>query len=102
MGIQCESPEHRFSLRSGVDLDNGVELDVWLSYVDKLPADTQQILSYWTMDARIGWRINASWEVALVGQNLLESQYPEFVSEIFVVWPSEIERGVYGKATWRF
>lgn len=97
-----DSPEQQFSLRSGVDLSHGLELDVWIRYVDELSAETQNISSYWTMDARIGWRVNSSWELALVGQNLFLSRHPEFVSEVLGIWPAEIERSIYGKAIWRF
>ena len=100
--IEGESPEHQISLRTGVDLNFGLTLDFWLRFVDELPASSQQVPSYWTMDARIGWRIHPNWEVALVGQNLFEPRHTEFVSEAIGIWPAKIERSVYGKVTWRF
>ncbi|MBI5895541.1 MAG: TonB-dependent receptor [Desulfobacterales bacterium] len=97
-----QNPEQQFSLRSAMDFSHGFELDLWLRYVDKLPADLQSIPDYWQLDARIGWQATRSWSFDLVGQNLLEDRHPEFSAELFGVPRAEIERGVYFKATWRF
>ena len=52
------------------------------------------------MDARLGWRPNDQWEFSIVGQNLLQAHHLEFVSQTTIV--SEVNRGVYGQAIWRF
>ncbi|MFZ1986073.1 MAG: TonB-dependent receptor [Desulfatitalea sp.] len=100
--VEGENPEHQLSLRSAMDFSHGIELDLWLKYVDDLPTALQSIPCYWTMDARIGWRATKNWSFDLVGQNLLDDQHPEFVNEVLGVPRAEIERGVYAKATWRF
>ncbi|HVR99809.1 MAG TPA: TonB-dependent receptor [Thermoanaerobaculia bacterium] len=91
-------PRHRASLRSSLDLADGVELDGWLRYVDELPFP--EVPSYLELDLRLGWRPTEDLELALVGQNLLHESHPEFGVPTPI--RPEVERGVYGKATWRF
>jgi iron complex outermembrane recepter protein len=88
-------PEHRFAIRSYLDLPGGIELDAWLRYVDRLPFPA--IPAYTELDLRLGWRPAEALELALVGQNLLHDQHAEFPTSI----PKEVQRGVYGKVTWR-
>ena len=95
-----ESPENQFSIRSSLDLPDGVTFDTALRYVDSLSAF--QIPSYFEMDARLAWRINKHWEVALVGQNLLHPQHPEFAPTDVQFQQTDIPRSVYGKITWQF
>jgi iron complex outermembrane receptor protein len=89
-------PRHRFSLRSMVDLPGRVALDAWLRYVDRLPSPALD--AYTELDLRLGWKATGRLELALVGQNLLHDQHAEFPAPR----QEEIERGVYGKAIWRF
>jgi iron complex outermembrane recepter protein len=95
-----KSPSHQGSLRAGIDLSADIELDLWLRYVDRLRRD--DIPSYLELDTRLGWKPRPTLEVALVGQNLLDSRHPEFPREtLFNVLPTEVQRGVYVKMTWR-
>lgn len=89
-------PRNRFSLRSLVDLPRGFELDAWVRYVDELPSPS--IPSYTEMDLRLGWRRSDRLELSVVGQNLLHDDHAEF----FTAVPKQVQRSVYGKATWRF
>lgn len=95
-----QTPEQQYSVRSAMNLSHDIELDLWLRYVDDLPALTQKIPDYWTLDARIGWRFR-DFSFDLVGQNLLDDGHPEFSSELVSVPYSEIQRGVYFRVTWR-
>jgi iron complex outermembrane receptor protein len=98
-------PDHQISLRSMIGMPGGFEFDLWLRYVDVSYSifARQKIQSYLTMDARLGWKINRNIEVALVGQNLLDNQHPEFQRPYYDrTFPREIERSVYGKITFRF
>jgi iron complex outermembrane receptor protein len=95
-----ESPRHQFSFRSMLNLPRNVQLDGWLRYVDGLPAGG--IPSYFTLDARLAWRPIPGLELAVVGQNLLDSSHPEFSAEILETLPTEVPRSVYGKITWQF
>ncbi len=57
---------------------------------------------YVTLDVRLGWRPTENLEVALVGQNLLEDEHMEFQQPSSPIASTAVERGVYGKVTWRF
>lgn len=95
-----KSPKHQGSLRAGFDLPGQLELDLWLRYVDRLRRD--DIPSYLELDTRIGWKPRPDLELALVGQNLLDSHHQEFIREtLFNSIPTEVERAVYVKMTWR-
>ena len=106
-GQTNDGPQHQVSLRSAVNLSKDLDLDLWLRYVDDVKALNSrkglrtEIDSYFTFDLRLAWRPYDKMEIALVGQNLLDDEYPEFVQESFTM-PTEVERGVYGKVTWRF
>ena len=94
------SPRHQFSLRSSFDLPHDVQFDAWVRYVDRLP--TLDIPAYVSLDLRLAWRPRKNLELAIVGQNLLDDRHPEFRSSLITTVPTEIERSVYGKVTWRF
>ena len=83
-----------------MSLPYNTEFDLWSRYVDRLPV--AQIPSYLTLDVRLGWRPTKQLELSLVGQNLLDSHRPEFREPILTTLPTEIQRSVYGKVTWRF
>lgn len=95
-----QSPRHEVALRSRLDLTRDVEFDANYRYVDSLPA--LGIPSYHTVDLRIGWRPRPNLEMSVVGQNLLDNAHPEFRTGFVAPVPKVIERGVYGKVTWRF
>jgi iron complex outermembrane recepter protein len=98
-----DSPRHQLSVRSGIDLGKGVEFDLWLRGVDRLPyIDGVTIPGYLTMDARLAWKPTPKLEFALVGQNLLHRRNQEFVPEFINTFPTDVQRSVYGKATWKF
>jgi len=94
------SPQNQFSIRSSMDLPHDIEFDVIGRYVSALTAI--QVPSYFTADVRLGWRINQHWEVAIVGQNLVDSRHSEFQPSFIGTPSQEIPRSVYGKITWRF
>ncbi len=93
------SPEHQFSLRSSLDLPHDIEFDLWLRYTDELPARNTD--DYLTLDLRLGWQPFPDLELALVGQNLLQSSHQEYDPE-FQTPGSEVPRGIYGQAVWRY
>jgi len=95
------SPRHQASLRCLMDLNARTQLDFQLRHVSPLTAQTQRIDGYTTLDVRLGWTPYKGLDLSLVGQNLLDSQHPEF-TESTTQLTYEIPRGVYAKATWRF
>ncbi len=95
-----EDPIHQFTFRSQLDLTNNIELDAFFRYIDNLPG--LEIADYKTLDLRLAWRPVSNVEVSLVGQNLLQSHHQEFETELIRTMPVQIQRGVFGKVTWRF
>ncbi len=95
-----QSPHHKFSIRSSLNMTSTIDWDMWLRYVDTVP--THRIPSYITLDTRVAWRPIPSLELSVNGQNLLDSQHPEFDSNFILTKPGQVERSVYGKIEWRF
>jgi iron complex outermembrane receptor protein len=96
--LEGNDPRNRFTLRSQMDLARGFELDGTLRYMGRLPSPV--VPAYTELDVRLGWQATDRLELSLVGQNLLHPRHPEFGA------PSplreEVQRGAYGKVTWRF
>lgn len=92
-------PEHQIFLRSSLDLPRNLSFDMGLRYVDDLPAFA--LSSYFTVDARLGWRPSKQWELALVGKNLVEDAHPEYGPQVFFD-ATEVERSVLGTVTLSF
>lgn len=86
------------SLWSAMDLGRNVTLDAVIRHVGSLPLPS--IPAYTEADVRIAWRPNESWQLALVGQNLLDRQHLEFGTPSPAT--SEVQRGFYVKTLWRF
>ncbi len=95
--VPGNSPMNQAYLMSSWDLPCKFEFDLMSRYVQNLP--TLDVPSYATMDARLGWRPNDSWEFSIIGQNLLQSHHLEFVSQTTIV--SEVNRGVFAQIIWR-
>jgi iron complex outermembrane receptor protein len=66
-------------------------------YVDSLAAGVD---SYFVSDIRLAWRPTRNLECSVVGQNLLNGRYYEFVDTIYGR-ATETEPGVYGMVSWR-
>lgn len=91
-------PSHMVVLRSSVDFFDRLEFDTTLRYVDRLP--NPHVPAYLALDVRVGWFVTPDLELSIVGRNLLDDRHPEFGANT----PArrEVERGVYGRVTWRF
>ena len=90
-------PNHQVQLRSFWDLAANWEADATLRYVSAI--GNQAVPAYTELNLRLGWRPTAAWELSVDGLNLLHAHHPEFNP------PGsrrEIQRSIYGKATWRF
>lgn len=95
-----DDPAHQMSLRSLVNISRTIEFDSTFRFVDRLPGIG--VSSYANLDLRLGWRPSPALEFSLVGHNLLQTHHQEFQPEFIRTAPSQIQRGVYGKVTWRF
>jgi iron complex outermembrane receptor protein len=91
------APTHQVVLRSSYDFTRRASLDTDLRYVD----DVQAVPAYVTADVRLSYRPTPSWELAIVGQNLLEPRHPEQAST-FGASTVDVPRGFYGRVTWKF
>ena len=99
-----DSPSHQVYLRSSWNLRENMDFDLMYRYVDALPS--LNVPSYMTMDARLAYRPQKNLELAVVGQNLLQTYHYEFGPTVELLgsgWEvTEVPRGVYGTITWRY
>ena len=96
-----KNPRHQIGLRSWMDLRKDLEFNLNFRFVDKLP--DLQVKSYVGLDAQLAWKPHKNLELSIVGQNLLDRSHTEYKSESLLLTPQiEVERGVYGRITWRF
>ena len=58
--------------------------------------------AYIALDVRLGWSPGPGLEFALVGENLLDNSHPEFNPDFIFSLPTEVERSIHGKVTWKF
>jgi iron complex outermembrane recepter protein len=93
------SPRNQALLRVAYDITKQLQFDVTARYVENLPSSG--IHSYIDADARLAWNATKNLQIALVGQNLLDSQHPEYPAG-FGGAPNEIERAGYLKLTYKF
>jgi iron complex outermembrane receptor protein len=97
-----DTPHHKVSLRSSLDLPRAVEFDLWLRHVSSLRPPLDEIPAYTTFDARLAWRPWPALELALIGQNLVERLHTETEPYRQTTLTGQVERGVYGRLTLRF
>ena len=90
------SPHHQVVIQALINIPKGLELDSTYRYVSALPA--QKVAAYNTGDVRFGWRPSHSWNMSVVGQNLLQPHHAEFGSDIDTI--VGIKRDVYANITW--
>jgi outer membrane receptor protein involved in Fe transport len=89
-----------------VELGHGVEFDAAGYYTDRYITSSGistpvTIHPYLRLDLGVNWRVNEHFEVGLWGQNLIESQHPEFGS-FKTSGIAEVPRTIVAKLTFRF
>ncbi len=103
--VEGSSPEHQFSVRSMMDLNKQLSLDLWVYYVDNLQrtsiSQEGTVSGYTSFNARIAWRPRKDVELSLVGQNLFDNHHAEFIGESILI-QTEVERSIYGQIRWDF
>ncbi|MEO7299415.1 MAG: TonB-dependent receptor [Verrucomicrobiota bacterium] len=101
---EIPDPQNQVFLSSYMSLPGNLELDGRLRFIDRLAVYSAgkagTVPSYVSLDLRLGWNPTKNLEFSIVGQNLLDSQHPEFGFP--TATRHEIERSVFGKVTWRF
>jgi iron complex outermembrane receptor protein len=101
--LEGATPRHQLGLRSLLDLGADVELDAQLRSLTaprQLPtvATGEAVPAYAELDLRLAWQASQQFDIAIVGQNLLHGDHPEFGSPDV---RGEIQRGVYASVIWR-
>ncbi len=93
------SPKHQFQMRSAVKLSHRLEWDTSASFVGAL--SNGPVPAYTRLDTHLGWTMGESLYFSVSGQNLLSPHHFEFLTGNLTL-PTEVERSVVGKITWRF
>jgi iron complex outermembrane receptor protein len=96
--VEGNDPAHLFLLRSNLDLPHGLAFDVLVRHTSRRP--DPQVPAYTELDGRLAWTVQPGWEVALVGQHLLEPSHPELFTPGGPRFT--FRRGVYLRSAWRF
>jgi iron complex outermembrane recepter protein len=94
------TPHHQFTIRSLLDVTENIEWDFTVRFIDALP--TFGIDSYWTADTRISWRLFTQLELSVIAQNLFDNRHPEWSIDRDNWAPTEVERSVLAKISWKF
>lgn len=94
-----KSPHHQIYLRSSHELSSRLHLDIIARYVSALRGFNPVVPGYLTSDVQVAWAPRDALELAIVGQNLLDSHHPEFGPNPI---PSEVRRSFYAKASLRW
>ena len=97
--LEKEVPNQMVNLLSTYKLFDGLMMDNNFYYVDDLKA--YSIKNYLRFDTQLRYEAAEGIDVALIGQNLLDTQHQEFRASRYNR-VSEIPRSVFGKVTLRF
>lgn len=101
---ETADPRGQFSLHSLLSLPRGWELDATYRWVDSFVMNNGGIPSrmpaYDEMDARLGWRVSAEWEISVDGTNLLHPSHVEYGA--VPALRTAIARTVLATVTWSF
>lgn len=95
--LEGDDPAHLARLHCAMNLPGDLEFDWTLRYSSRLPLPA--LPAYTELDMRLAWKPARSWEIALVGQNLLHSHHAEFSGGAS---QPEVQRGGYAQVTYRY
>jgi iron complex outermembrane recepter protein len=93
---------NRVSLQSYLDITDNLELNVAGYYSESRVPPASSRTDFFRLDVGLTWRPTEHLELALVGQNLLDSAHHEEFISMIQVDRSEVPRAVYGQVTFRF
>lgn len=101
--VENSSPEQSAGLRLSMQPRASMSVDAFLRYVGRLPA--LAVPDYTELNLRLAWRPWPKFELALVGENLLDPQHPEHGSPASASSPAarpanELERSVFAEFRW--
>lgn len=98
--VEGSSPRNQAQVHSFWDIGHDWEFGLALRYVDNL--SFQSVPAYIDMNAQLAWVPSKNFELAIVGQNLLNTHHPEFNAEWYNTDRAEIKRSVFTKVTCRY
>jgi iron complex outermembrane receptor protein len=99
--IEGNSPRHQFLVHSSLDLPGNVQFDAFFRWVDKLP--TLGVEAYPSLDLRLAWSPKEHWQIALVGQNLLDDRHAEYGGiSLGGAVSTEVPRSAYVKVSFTY
>ena len=90
-------PSHLVGVRSYLDLPARTAIDAMFRYVGRRPAPV--IPAYAELDLRLGWTVRPTWELSLIGQNLLRRAHQELSAG---PRGEQFRRAVFARSIWRF
>jgi iron complex outermembrane recepter protein len=99
--FEVKEVEHKGLMRSLLNFAIDYEFDMILRYVDTV-SEASGVNSYLELDVRFGYQVTKDLDLPLVVQNALREEHPEFLSDLPSFTRTQVERGVYAKAEWRF
>ena len=104
--MERNSPQYQASWRTSWNPRSDVDVDLWLRRVGRINS-SQYIQrdgtsAYTEADLRLAWRPEKTWELSLVGRNLLHDSHQEFVSELGMGMPMRVERSVFVQVNKKF
>lgn len=94
---EANDPRNIFKVRSYVIATRRLELDAFFRYYGSRPQPA--VDAYSELQARVGYRIMPSWDLSLIGANLLHERHLEFRAGTA---PETYERAVTLRSVWRF
>ena len=104
--VERNSPQYQAALRTAWNPRSDIDVDLWLRRVGRINSSLyiqrDGIPAYTEADLRLAWRPEKTWELSLVGRNLLHGSHQEFVSELGMGMPMRIERSVFVQANKKF
>jgi iron complex outermembrane receptor protein len=103
--IEGGSPRSEVAFQSDLDIAKTMQFGVRYRYISDLscPATSssgqcETVAGYSSADVRFAWKPRPAWEIAAVGQNLLQPRHIEDVGDPTTL--VGIVRGGYLKLTW--
>lgn len=100
-GLEHTSPTNMFHLRSYFDITSDIELNTAVYYHDTV--STRNVHRYWRGDVGVTWRPPVdNLEISLWGTNLFDESHKEYGPDDISNGFSRIQRGFFGKVTWKF
>ncbi|HEX2138524.1 MAG TPA: TonB-dependent receptor [Woeseiaceae bacterium] len=93
------APRHQLTARAMLELNEALEIDATARYVDELTAIA--VPDYTQLDLALNWRPLDDWEFSFIGTNLLDSHQLEQDFAFSGGLPSQVERSLYFRVSWR-